>query len=216
MLLRRIMAAAACITLSVAIAPPTLADPDSGPTAVDAPAPAADAAVPPADDGRVPSAAPATVKTPDGWTLTLSSKDETQLPVAPLTTAVSTREYIVGGTFSGSLSGPSGEARGTLEAGYDIGCGVEMTTSNGVSLLATAGITPLGVDVALKPGLVYIIPVYELEFEGSTDPWVMVSNFHIKIDGCVGQSFIRSYATLTKVTDGSASVLNYVGVTKTV
>ena len=84
MLLRCIVAAAACITLSVAIAPPTLADPDSGPTAADAPAPAADAAVPPpADDGRVPSAAPAITKTPDGWTLTLSSKDETQLPVAP-------------------------------------------------------------------------------------------------------------------------------------
>ena len=128
---------------------------------------------------------------------------------------MSTREYIVGGTFSGSLSGPSGEARGTLEAGYDIGCGVEMSTSNGVSLLATAGITPLGVDVALKPGLVNIIPVYEIKFTG-TDPWVMVSNFHIRIDGCVGQSFIRSYATLTKLTDGSASVLNYVGVTKTV
>jgi len=34
-----------------------LADPDSDPTA-------ADAAAPPADDGRVPSAAPATIKTP--------------------------------------------------------------------------------------------------------------------------------------------------------
>jgi hypothetical protein len=116
MLFRRVTVAATCMMLSVAVAPPTLADPDPGPTAADAPAPAADAATPPADDGRVPSAAPVTTKTPDGWTLTLSSKDETQLPVSPLTTALSTREYIVGGTFSGSLSGPSGEARGTLEA----------------------------------------------------------------------------------------------------
>jgi MspA len=213
MLFRRITVAAACMMLSVAITPQTLADPDPGPTAADAPAQAADATAPPADGGRVPAAAPATIKTPDGWTLTLSSKDETQRPAAPLTTALSTREYIVGGTFSGSLSGPSGEARGTLEAGYDIGCGIDMSTSNGVSI--SPGIIPLGVDVALKPGIVNIIPVYKIEFKG-TDPWVMISNFHIKIDGCVGQSFIRSYATLTKLTNGSASVLNYVGVTKTV
>jgi len=38
----------------------------------------------------------------------------------------------------------------------------------------------------------------------------MVSNFHVSIDGCVGRSFIRSYATLTKLTDGSASVLMWV------
>lgn len=44
----------------------------------------------------------------------------------------------------------------------------------------------------------------------------MVSNLHIKIDGCVGQPFIRSYVTLTKLTDGSASVPDYVGLTKTV
>jgi hypothetical protein len=32
----------------------------------------------------------------------------------------------------------------------------------------------------------------------------------------VGQSFIRSYATLTRVTDESDVVLSYVGVTKAV
>jgi hypothetical protein len=53
------------------------------------------------------------------------------------------------------------------------------------------------------------------EFKGN-DPWVMVSNFHIKINGCVGQSFIRSYATLTRQTDQSDVVLSYVGVTKAV
>ena len=44
----------------------------------------------------------------------------------------------------------------------------------------------------------------------------MISNFHVKIDGCVGQSFIRSYATLTRETDESDVVLSYVGVTTTV
>ena len=123
------------------------------------------------------------------------------VPVAPLTTAVSSRDYIVGGTFTGSLTGP-GEARGILEVGYDIGCGIDMTTSNGVSLTGTTGLTPsLGlsgpitglpttvlpvistpvggaITVGLKPGIVNIVPVDKKVFEGN-DPWVMVSNFHI-------------------------------------
>ena len=45
---------------------------------------------------------------------------------------------------------------------------------------------------------------------------VTVSNFHVKIDGCVGQSFIRSYAVLTRQTDQSDAVLSYVGVAKAV
>ena len=37
-----------------------------------------------------------------------------------------------------------------------------------------------------------------------------------QFDGCVGQSFIRSYAVLTRVTDQSGVVLSCVGVTKAV
>jgi hypothetical protein len=44
----------------------------------------------------------------------------------------------------------------------------------------------------------------------------MISGFHIKIDGCVGQSFIRSYAILTQSTNLSDAILAYCGVTKTV
>jgi hypothetical protein len=69
--------------------------------------------------------------------------------------------------------------------------------------------------VGLKPGLVIVVPVVKKEFKGA-NPSVMISNFHVKIDGCVGQSFIRSYATLTRVTDQSDVVLSYVGVTKAV
>jgi hypothetical protein len=217
--------------MSVTIAPSARADPD--------PAPPPANAVPPPDDGRVPSAAPATTKTPDGWTLTVGSTDEMQLPVAPLTTAVSSREYLASGTFIGSLIGP-GEPRGILEVGYEIGCGIDMSTSNGVSLTGTAGSTPsLGatvpltamptatvlpvistpvggaITVGLKPGMISIVPVDKKEFKGP-DPWVMISNFHVKIDGCVGQSFIRSYATLTRQTDQSDVVLSWVGVTKAV
>ena len=60
---------------------------------------------PPPDNGVVASASPGVVTTPDGWVLTVAATNETQLPVAPLTTAVSSREYLVGGTFTGTVSG---------------------------------------------------------------------------------------------------------------
>ena len=196
---------------------------------------------PPVDEGHVESTPPAVTETPDGWQLTLSAKDETQAPIPPLTTALSSREYVVGGTYSGALSGPDDgeETGGTLEVGYEIGCGIDMSTSNGVSLTGTAGINPSiglfgtdfispfpdglvpglggniggGITVGLKPGLVNIIPVTKKEYMG-TEPWVMVSNFRVKIDGCVGESFIRSYAFLTRSTQQSEAVLAWYGVTK--
>ncbi len=96
---------------------------------------------------------PATTTSPDGWTLTLQAKNETQETIPPLTTALSTREYEVGGTYVGSMTGPAEDEppHGVLEVGYQIGCGIDMSTSNGVTLAATAGITPsigiLGSDV---------------------------------------------------------------------
>ena len=71
------------------------------------------------------------------------------------------------------------------------------------------------IAVGLKPGIVNIVPVTKKEFEGA-DPWVMITGFHIKIDGCVGQSFIRSYAILTRSTDESDAILAYYGVTKVI
>jgi hypothetical protein len=209
--------------MSVAAAPPTVADSDAEP---------AGAPVAPAN-GQVPSADPATLNTPDGWRLALGAKDEALVPIAPLTTAISSREYLASGIFVASLTGAE-PPRGELEVGYEIGCGIDMSTSNGVTMAGSAGIspgvgfplsggfiplvtTPLNgiLTVGLKPGLIIVVPVVKKEFKGP-DPWVMISNFHVKIDGCVGQSFIRSYATLTRVTDQSDVVLSYVGVTKAV
>ena len=227
--LRRTAVFAVCVVISATIAPSAGADTDSDPAPSDA-APAA--------DGRVPSGDPATVNTPDGWTLALGAKDEMQIPVRPLTTAISSREYLASGTFTGLLIGPE-EPRGVLEVGYEIGCGIDMSTSNGVTMAGSTGMTPsLGVSgplgalptavlpvlstpingvitVGLKPGLVIVVPVDKKEFK-SPNPWIMISNFHVKIDGCVGQSFIRSYAVLTRQTDQSDVVLSYVGVSKTV
>jgi hypothetical protein len=88
-----------------------------------------------------------------------------------------------------------------LEVGYQIGCGIDMSSSNGVTLTGTAGFTagiglttgaagaiptflaPVsgGIAVGLKPGIVNIVPVNKKEFKGA-EPWVMISNFHVKID----------------------------------
>ncbi|MCV7187976.1 MspA family porin [Mycolicibacterium thermoresistibile] len=199
----------------------------------------------PADPAAVDSTPPATVTTPDGWVLTVWAKDETQIPIQPLTTALSSREYEVGATFVGSITGPEGSdetPEGVLEVGYEIGCGIDMSTSQGVSLSGSAGLNPslgliatdivapdglpifganagigpsLGgaVTVGLKPGFVNIVPVSKKPFKGA-DPWVMVKGFRVKIDGCVGESFIRSYAYLTRATDQSEAVLAWYGVTK--
>jgi hypothetical protein len=245
MVLHRISAALACVMVCVASAPPAFADPDAEESAAEvvdsetvAQAAAPVNASPPAEDGRVPSADPATTTTPDGWTLTISSRDEMLLPVPPLTTALSSRDYVVGGIYKATLAG-AGEPRGVLEVGYQIGCGIDMSTSNGVTLAGTTGMTgslgttgpligvPTGllpivsvpvtgaITVGLKPGIVNIVPVDKKEFKGP-EPWVMIANFHVKIDGCVGQSFIRSYATLTHQTDQSDAVLSWLGTTKTV
>jgi hypothetical protein len=185
-----------------------------------------------ADDGAMPSAAPGVLTTPDGWTLNVSAQDESLLPVAPLTTALSSREYLVGGTFNGSVRG-GGSTKltgGTLEAGYQIGCGivaddVELTAIAtavpAVSVPLTAGHIGSSVGVAggikinLKPGVVNIVPVDKKSFKG-TDPRVTITGFRVKIDGCAGQSFIRSYATLTSSTSDTDDVITYLGVTKAV
>lgn len=227
MVIRRALAAAVCLAISLPTAPMTGADPDAEP-------PPPEAA--PVAEGALPSNPPVVLQTPDGWTLGVGARDEQQVPVAPLTTAVSSREYLASGIFVGSLVGP-GQPQGVLEVGYEIGCGIDMSTSDGVTIGGTAGITPgvtgpvTGVpgdvlplvvapisgvlNVGLKPGLVIVVPVVKKQFKGP-NPWVMVSNFHVKIDGCVGESFIRSYAVLNRVTDDSDVVLSYVGVTKKV
>jgi hypothetical protein len=229
----------------VLTAPSASADPepDLGAEPVAIAEPVAAEVAPPVDDGRVMSPPPQTIESPDGWTLTLAAKDETQKPNAPLTTAISSREYVVGGTYNGSLVGPDdGEGpKGTIEVGYQIGCGIDMSTSNGVTVSGSIGVTPSvglggvdvasplpegllpvlsmpmsgGVAVAMKPGIVNVVPVTKKQFEGG-EPWVMISNFHIKIDGCVGQSFIRSYAFLTRSTKMSDAIVAYYGETKVV
>ena len=189
----------------------------------------------------MPSSPPATSSL-EGVTLTISASDEMQAPVAPLTTAVSTREYLVGGVFSGSITGTPAPPEGVLEVGYQIGCGIDMATSGGVLLGAAAQgalgtdallggpggwiLPPIGifgggggltgqVGVNLKPGIVNTVPVTKKTYKGA-NPVVEIRNFRVKIDGCVGQSFIRSYATLARSGAQVEDIVSWFGVTKAV
>jgi MspA len=237
-MLKRFAIVASCMLLPLAAAPLALAepapvvDPGAPPPVPNAAPPAPDAAPPP-DTGLVASAPPAIVATPDGWTLTVAATDETQLPVAPLTTATSSREYLVGGTFAGAVSGKGSTKLkgGTLEAGYQIGCGIELASvrligsagigTQGSSL--TGGLIPTGVtfplsgtiEVHARPGTVTNVSVNKKEFK-KAPVRVTIKDTHIKIDGCVGQSFLRSFATLTSSTEDTDDVVAYYGVTKSV
>jgi MspA len=222
--------AAVCMLAPVAAAPLALADPPPPDPAVQ---PVGVPGPPPPDTGAVPSAAPGVLVTPDGWTVTVAGSDESQLPVAPLTTAISSREYLVGGTFTGKVSG-SGKTKlagGTMEAGVQIGCGIvsdEEEINPGASFTPGIGIPFTGANtptfgtgislqgkVYLKPGTVNIVPLDKKSFKG-TGTRVTITGVRVKFDQCAGQSFIRSYATLTSSTDNTDDVVTYLGVTKAV
>ena len=216
----------------VGTAPLAAADPDPNAPAV----PVADAGPPPGGpNGPVPSAPPGVLKTPDGWVLTVQGSNESMEPVAPLTGSPASREYLVDGKFTGSVTGGGGTklAGGSLEAGYQIGCGI---LADDIESITSAGITPgvniplitgsllpatLGlsaseqVKIDLKPGTVSIVPIDKKTFKG-TAPRINITGLRVKFDLCAGQSFIRSYATLTSSTDNTDDVVTYLGVTKVV
>lgn len=174
--------------------------------------------VPPPDSGVVASSAPGIATTEDGQTLTVAAANEMQLPVPPLTTALSSRDWLVGATFTGTITGPA--SGGTLEVGYQIGCGIEM---NQIRLGGTVGGTinftsvalPISgvIDVRMRPGTVVNAVVMEKEFEGTTTR-VIAKDIHIGVDGCVGTSSLRSYAVLTSSTANTEDIVAYYGVAK--
>lgn len=239
-----LLTAAAVLLASSASADPGPADPDgvtpvAAAVAVAETGPAVEA--PPINDGNVASSPPAT-STLDGVTLTISARDETQMSVLPLTTAISTREYAVGGVFDGLITGSATRPEGTFEVGYQIGCGIDMSTGGGVLLGVSGGGTAVAdialpgvagltippifavgvgggitgqIGVNLKPGIINTVPVAKKSYRGAA-PEVEISNFRVRIDGCVGESFIRSYATLSSSTGQVEDIVSWFGVTKAV
>ena len=223
MLHRFATAAAVCMLIPIGATPLASADP-----ADPAAPPVADAGAPP-DNGVVASEIPGIAKTPDGRTLTVAAKDETQVPVAPLTTSLSSRDWVVGATFTGTTTGSV--SGGTLEAGYQSGCGVEMDkvklngsigatlgntslTTTGVSLPGSISFPIQGqVEVEPRPGTVTNVVVDKKTFKG-TSARVTLKDIHIKVDNCVGASSLRSYAVLTSSGTDADDIVAYYGVTK--
>ena len=214
-----------------AAAPLALADPPDDPAAPSAQPVAAVDPGPPPDTGVVASEVPGVAHTPDGRTLTVAAKDETQLPVAPLTTSLSSREWLVGATFTGA--GMASVSGGTLEVGYQIGCGIEMDKvklngsigigAGSLSLNPTAA-APVGlgaftvpiqgqVEVEPRPGTITNVQVDKKTFKGNSTR-VTVKDIHIKVDNCVGASSLRSYAVLTSSGTDADDIVAYYGVTK--
>lgn len=232
MALQSIAAVAACLSIASATAPIGSADPSADPVV----ATSGDASAPPAvPTGPIPSGKPGTLTTPEGLVLTVLASKESLDPVTALTNTPWSREYVVSGVFSGTVTGPGHSAvqGGVLEAGYQIGCGI---TQQDLHSISTAGITPGSgipiVDgslfpvflsanaseqlrVVLEPGRVNIVSVTRKSFEGD---WARVSitGLRVRVDGCSGQSFIRSFASFTSSSDDNAAVVTYLGVTRAV
>ncbi|MGB5150655.1 MAG: MspA family porin [Mycobacterium sp.] len=219
---------AVCVLVPVASAPLAMAEPAPPPPAPDLVVPM-NVTNPLPPEGAVPSGPPGILDTPDGWHLEVAGSNETQLPVAPLTTAVSSREYLIAGTFTGKISG-SGKTKltgGSFEAGEQIGCGIisdELEINPGASF--TPGINlpftgPVGFGVSLqgkvylKPGTVTTVALDKKKFKGDSTR-ITITGVRVKTDQCAGQSFIRSYATLTSSTENTDDIITYLGVTKAV
>lgn len=229
--LHRFAAIAVTLALPLAITPVAAADPADDPAAPGADPLSAPAVPGPAPDtGAVASEVPGIAHTPDGRTLTVLAKEETQLPVAPLTTSLSSREWLVGGTFTGS--GMGSVKGGTLEVGYQIGCGIEMDK---VKLNVSIGVSggniavdnggkfsdfgalsfPISgqIEVEPRPGTVTNVQVDKKSYKGN-EVRVTVKDVHIKVDNCVGASSLRSYAVLTSSGTDADDIVAYYGVAK--
>ena len=71
------------------------------------------------------------------------------------------------------------------------------------------------IEIHAKPGTVATVTVNKKEYK-KAPVRVTLKDTHIKVDGCVGQSFLRSYATLTSSTEDTDDIVAYYGVTKSV
>lgn len=229
-MLLRLATVTASVLVAVGTASPALAEPAAPPAdpAAAPIVPAGDVAPPP-DTGAVESGVPGIASTPDGRTLTVVAKDETRLPVAPLTTSLSARDWLVGATFTGATTGSVNG--GTLEVGYQIGCGVEMDKVKLIgSLGATFGNSSLGttgwnapgtisfpiqgqIEVDPRPGTITNVVVDKKSFKG-TSARVTLRDVHIKVDNCVGASSLRSYAVLTSSNGDEDDIVAYYGTAK--
>ena len=146
---------------------------------------------------------------------------------------MSSREYLVGGTFTGTVTGNGKTASvaacwrpGTRSAAASNSArsGSSARSARPVNFGSSAAgalsgrlAFPLSgtIEIHPKPGTVSTVTVDKKSFKAAPVR-VTLKDTHIKVDGCVGQSFLRSYATLTSSTTDTDDVVAYYGVTKAV
>ena len=68
-------------------------------------------------------------------------------------------------------------------------------------------------EIHLKPGTVNQVSVDKKSFKAAPSR-VTLKDVHIKVDGCVGASTIRSYAVLTSSSTDDDDIVAYYGVSK--
>jgi hypothetical protein len=94
--------AAVCMLIPFGTAPLASADAPPDPSVQSAANPAPPLAPSPGN-GAVPSGPLSVLDAPDGCVLTVVGTDESEVPMAPLTTAITSREYDVSGAFTGTV-----------------------------------------------------------------------------------------------------------------
>ncbi len=149
--------------------------------------------------------------------------------MAPLTTSLAARDWLVGATFTGTTTGDTNG--GSLEVGYQIGCGVEMdkVKLNG-SIGATLGNGSLSSSGLSLPGSISFpsrarsrsspvrapSPTWcrQEVVQGHLGARHRQGRAHQGRQLCVGASSLRSYAVLTSSSSDNDDIVAYYGITQ--
>src|SRR4029077_8186655 len=112
------------------------------------------------------------------------------------------RDSVVAGPYTGRVSegAKTSLSGGTLEAGYQIGCGIELGQVRLIGQVGAqlnfgtvTGVVPTGltfplsgtIEIHPKPGTVSTVTVDKKTFKAAPVR-VTLKDTHIKVDGCVG------------------------------
>jgi hypothetical protein len=167
--------------------------------------------------------------TDDGWQLNLDATELTANPMSNLANSPFSREGEFTAKVAGTITGTGTEnvQSAVVEQYLIVGCQIDV--SSGATLGLTASIGPnVGVSIGatgpsanaglsasvgpsiqttIKPGTITEIPLGKKEFQRNRAS-VTVKRVHIKVDGCMGPTSIRSGARMSVSTATADDTLN--------
>lgn len=167
--------------------------------------------------------------TDDGWRLSLDATELVANPMHNLAQSPFSREGEFTAKVSGTISGTGTESvqSAVIEQYLIVGCQVDV--SSGATVGLTASIGPnVGVSIGatgpsanvggsasigpsiqttIKPGTITEIPLGKKEFQRDRAS-ITAKKVHIKIDGCLGPTSIRSGARMSVSTATADDTLN--------